>query len=74
MMLLTEKEVAKIRAKYHEGMRIRLNAMDDPYSPILPGTEGNIVKIDDQGQLHMKWDNGRTLALIPDVDSFSVIG
>ena len=26
--------------------------------------------VDDIGQLHMKWDNGRTLALVPGEDSF----
>ena len=28
---------------------------------------------DDDGQLHMKWDNGRTLALIYGVDQFETI-
>jgi hypothetical protein len=28
---------------------------------------------DDAGQLHMKWDNGCTLALVPGVDSFARI-
>ena len=47
--------------------------MDDPYAPILPGTEGEVDFVDDAGQLHMKWDNGRSLALIPGEDSFTVL-
>lgn len=47
--------------------------MDDPYAPILPGTEGEVDFVDDAGQLHMKWDNGRLLALIPVEDSFTVL-
>ena len=26
--------------------------------------------MDDAGQIHMAWDNGRTLAVIPGVDTF----
>lgn len=37
------------------------------------GTEGTVLAVDDQGQLMMKWDNGRTLAVIPGEDSFSII-
>ena len=37
------------------------------------GTEGTVDMVDDIGQIHMKWDNGRTLALVPGEDSFSVI-
>lgn len=62
-----------IREQYPSGTRIRLESMEDPYAPIPPGTEGEIDFIDDAGQLHMKWDNGRSLALIPGVDKFSVI-
>ena len=62
-----------IKEQYPPGTRIRLNSMDDPYAPILPGTEGEVDFVDDAGQLHMKWDNGRTLALVPGEDSFSVL-
>ena len=71
--MMDRKMVNFIREQYPPGTRIRLNSMDDPYAPILPGTEGEVDFIDDAGQLHMKWDNGRSLALIPGEDSFTVL-
>ena len=71
--MMDRKMVNFIREQYPPGTRIRLNAMDDPYAPILPGTEGEVDFVDDAGQLHMKWDNGRSLALIPGEDSFTVL-
>ena len=70
---MERKMVNFIKEQYPPGTRIRLNAMDDPYAPILPGTEGEVDFVDDAGQLHMKWDNGRTLPLAPGEDSFSVL-
>ena len=58
---------------YPAGTRIRLIHMDDPYSPIPDGTTGTVAYVDDIGTLHMKWDNGRSLGICPDVDSFEVI-
>ena len=37
---MDRKMVNFIKEQYPPGTRIRLNAMDDPYAPILPGTEG----------------------------------
>ena len=62
-----------IRDQYSPGTRIRLTQMDDPYAPIPSGTEGTVDFVDDAGQIHMKWDSGRSLALIPGEDSFSKI-
>ena len=70
---MDRKMVDFIKEQYPPGTRIRLNAMEDPYHPILPGTEGEVDFVDDAGQLHMKWDNGRSLALIPGEDSFAVL-
>jgi hypothetical protein len=58
---------------YPKGTRLELISMEDPYSPIESGTQGTVEFVDDMGQIHMKWDNGRTLALIPDEDSFKRI-
>ena len=59
---------------YPVGTRIRLLNMDDPYAPIESGMTGTVAYVDDMGTLHMKWDNGRSLGICPDVDSFEIIG
>lgn len=64
------QEVNRIKNHYPPGTRIELIAMNDPYDPVPSGTRGTVEHIDDDGQLHMKWDNGRTLAAVPGVDSF----
>ena len=65
--------VAELKRQYPKGTRIRCDGMDDPYDPIPEGTEGTVVAVDDAGQIHMAWDSGRTLALIPGVDRFTVL-
>ena len=72
-MFTSEKMVKFLQEKYPPGTRIRLVSMEDPYAPVAPGTEGTLVCVDDAGQFQMKWDNGRTLALIPGEDSFTVL-
>lgn len=58
------------RQKYPPGTRLELLEMEDPYSPVPKGTRGTVFHIDDQSQIHMKWDNGSSLAIIPDKDVF----
>ena len=58
------------KERYPTGTRILLNYMDDPYHPVPSGTRGTVTFVDDAGQIFMKWDNGRTLPLNSDVDSF----
>ena len=70
---MDRKMVNFIKEQYPPGTRIRLNSMEDPYHPIFPGTEGEVDFVDDKGQIFMKWDNGRTLPLIPGEDSFTVL-
>ena len=65
--------VARIKEQYPVGTRIRLNSMSDPFAPVPPGTEGEVRLIDGMGTLHMEWDNGRTLGVVPGEDSFTVL-
>ena len=71
--MMDRKMADFIKEQYPPGTRIRLNSMEDPYAPIAPGTEGEVDFVDDIGTIHMKWDNGRSLALIPGEDSFTVL-
>ena len=70
---MDRKMIKFIKEQYPPGTRIRLNSMHDPYAPITPGTEGIVDLVDDAGSIHMKWDNGRTLAIVPGEDSFTVL-
>lgn len=59
--------------KYPVGARVMLYEMDgEPQMP--EGLEGTIYHVDDIGQIHVKWDNGSTLALNVECDRFIVIG
>lgn len=66
----SESKLRHYRCRYPAGTRIQLDAdMDDP-QPISAGTKGTIIAIDDMAQALMKWDNGRSLSLVLDVDKF----
>ena len=58
------------RKSYPPGTRLELIGMDDPFAPVPAGTRGTVRCVDDQSQIHVKWDNGSGLALIPDTDRF----
>ena len=71
-MDFNREQVKWTKEQYPPGTRIRLNSMEDPQA-VPAGTEGTVLAVDDGGQLLMKWDNGRSLSLIPGVDSFQMI-
>ena len=66
----SRSQVEFTRSCYPPGTRIVLYSMNDPYAPVEPGTRGTVRYVDDAGQMGVAWDNGRSLSLIPGVDSF----
>ena len=62
-----------IRETYPNGTRIELIRMEDPWTAMKPGDRGTVTMVDDAGQIHMKWDMGGSLALIPGEDQFKVV-
>ena len=71
--MISEDKLNKIKEKYTVGTKVKmLKDMDDKY-PILAGTIGTVDYIDSEGQLHMICENGRTLALVPEIDEFEII-
>lgn len=69
MIGITDRELERLKARYPKGTKLELVAMEDPYG-VPEGTIGEVDFIDDAGQIHMKWQTGSHLALIPGVDSF----
>ena len=68
-------KIKEIKEKYLPGMRVRMTKdMNDPYNQgKKTGDEGTISVVDDIGSIHVKWDNGGSLAIIPEVDGFEII-
>lgn len=73
MKFPNKEYLEQLRKRYPVGTKIQLISMRDEKYPILPRTIGEVTHIDDLGSIHMKWQNGSSLALIPEVDSFKVV-
>lgn len=72
-MIPSETYVENIRKRYLPGTRIMLEYMADDPRPIPSGTKGTVEHVDDMAMIHVRWDNGRKLAVIPGEDSFQII-
>ena len=62
------REIALLRERYPKGCRIELVCMDDPYSRLKPGDQGEVAVVDDIGTIHVRWDNGSSLGVVYGVD------
>lgn len=61
-----------IERRQHIGKRVKMIYMNDPF-PIESGTLGTIIDVDGIGQYRVKWDNNRTLSIIPEEDKFEIL-
>ena len=57
-----------------KGKRIRMTeTMSNDPQPILKGQEGTIHHTDDLGTIHVNWDNGRRIGVIPNIDKYEIL-
>ena len=56
-----------------KGHRIRCISMYDEQRPIPDGMFGTIDHVDDIGTIHVNWDNGRKLGIIPGFDLYEIV-
>lgn len=55
------------------GTRVQLSYTDDPYTNLKNGDKGSVNFVDDYGTIHVNWDNGSTLGLVPNHDKWILI-
>jgi hypothetical protein len=71
---MRKEELEKLRQEYPTGTVLELTedmqSDGKPEQGLVKNLQGKLSYIDDAGQLHMHWNNGRSLALIPGIDSF----
>lgn len=65
----SDEVVKRLKEEYHEGTRVALVNMDDPYSKLQPGDRGTVKGVDDAGTIHVAWDCGSGLGIAYGEDS-----
>ena len=69
-----DKIIEIMRKKIKKGMILELTSkIEDPYSPKEKGSRFMAEYIDDAGQIHGKWSDGGSIALICGKDDFEIV-
>ena len=72
MEFLPKHKLDELRHTYFKGLRVRLVSMNDFQAPP-EGTAGTVEEVEDLGTIHVKWDNGCGLGVIPGEDVIDII-
>nr|DAQ42281.1 MAG TPA: protein of unknown function (DUF4314) [Caudoviricetes sp.] len=72
MRFPSREQIAALRQRYPRGTRVELLGMDDPQAPPT-GSIGEVMGVDDAGQILVRWETGSSLSMIPGVDSFRIV-
>lgn len=59
----SKETVERLREQYPKGTRVELVFMNDPYTRLKPGDQGEVEIVDDIGTIHVRWDNGSGLGV-----------
>lgn len=55
------------------GARVVLVSTTDPYTNLEPGAEGTVFLVDAMGTVHVDWDGGSSLGMVPGEDSWQLL-
>lgn len=72
MNTLSQSEIRAIKAQFKIGARVKLDYMNDKQA-VPAGTKGTVQFIDSIGTIHVAWDNGSSLGVVPGEDRCHVI-
>ena len=53
---------------FKKGDRIQLVSTTDSFTNLKPGDKGTVRLIDDLKTVHINWDNGSSLGMVPNED------
>lgn len=67
------RKAKSIKAMYPKGTKVVLDYMEGE-ADMPSGLAGTVQFVDDIGQIHVQWENGRSLALNAETDRFRVTG
>jgi len=62
-----EDKVASLQKKgFEQEDRVELVNTTDPYTKLQPGDQGTVQSVDDSGTVHVVWDSGENLGMVPE--------
>ena len=67
-----ESTLAELKKRFPAGSLVELMKMEDKDSPPL-GTKGEVLHVDAWGTVHVLWETGSTLGIIPSVDEIRLV-
>lgn len=73
MVFPSREQAEKIREEYPAGTRIEFVSTTDPYSRLQQGDLGTVRYVDDAGTIHINWDCGSSLGMVPGEDEFFAV-
>lgn len=68
---MKREQIERLKETYPTGSPIELSEMaGEPQ--MKKGLKGTVTKVDDAGQIHVRWENGSSLALNAEQDDFCI--
>ena len=56
-----------------KGDRVKLVSTTDPHTDLVAGAFGTVRHVDAVGTVHVNWDSGSQLGLVPGEDSWEIL-